>query len=92
VPPVCYGIAERKDWSFYPRMWLMLSGQAIPLLFTLLVVLLLGLVGWGFVRSTRQGIVDAPMETRGDVLLGLLLLAALALGVFLTYILMVPGR
>jgi hypothetical protein len=69
----------------------MLSGHAVPLLLIVLVTLVLSLVGWGFMRSTRRGIVDTPREARSDVLLGLLLLAAFALGVFLTYVLMVPG-
>jgi len=47
----------------------------------------LSLVIWGLQRSRSHVVGDSVMGTRGDVLLGLLVLAAFALGVFLTYVL-----
>jgi len=69
----------------------MLSVQVVPLLLGVLVGLLLSLVAWGFFRSRRHKMSDALMEARGDVLVGFLVLAAFALGVFLIYILIGPG-
>ena len=65
----------------------MSSRHAIPILLGVLVGAVLSLVVWGLQcsRSHVQG--DSVMGTRGDVLLGLLVLAAFALGVFLTYVL-----
>ena len=60
--------------------------HAIPLLFGLLVGTALGLVVWGWRRATSQAIGDAAMGSRGDVLVGLLILAAFAFGVFLTFL------
>lgn len=64
------------------------STHAVPLLLSLLVGLLIGLVGWGFLRSQSHEASDILMGTRDDVILGLLVLAAFALGVFLTYLLL----
>ncbi|GAB4535876.1 MAG: hypothetical protein Kow0063_20700 [Anaerolineae bacterium] len=62
------------------------SVHAIPLLLSLLVGLLLGLIIWGLWRANRhEG--SALMGTRDDLLLGLLLLAGFALGVFMAYVL-----
>ena len=47
----------------------------------------LGLVVWGLQRSRGQAAGDSAMRMRGDLLLGLIVLAAFALGVFLTYVL-----
>lgn len=61
--------------------------NAVPLLLSIFVGLLLGLVAWAFLRlrNPRQ---DTWFEMRDDVLLALLLLAALAVGSFLTYALL----
>ncbi len=66
----------------------MASVPVIPVLLSLLVGLVLGLVTWGVVRSRSHMLGDARLGARGDILLGLLVLAAFALGVFLTYALM----
>ncbi len=66
----------------------MASVPVIPVLLSLLVGLVLGLVTWGVVRSRSHMLSDARLGARGDILLGLLVLAAFALGVFLTYALM----
>ena len=60
----------------------------IPLLLILLVALLLGLVAWGFWRTRGQEIDGIPMASRDDVLLGFLVLAAVALVIFLVYALL----
>jgi cytochrome c biogenesis protein CcdA len=64
---------------------LMLSVPVVPVLLSVLVGLLLGLVAWGALGSRHQD-VDNLMGMRDDVLLGLLVLAAFALGVFLAYV------
>ena len=63
------------------------SRHAIPILLGILVGAVLSLVVWGLQRSTSHVQGDSVMGARGDVLLGLLVLAAFALGVFLTYVL-----
>jgi hypothetical protein len=68
--------------------WLM---HAIPVLLTILVGLLFGLLAWGFLRMRSQEAGDALMAVRDDVLTGLLVLAAFALGVFLTYMVIAIG-
>ena len=65
----------------------MSSRNAIPILLCVLVGAVLSLVAWGLQRSRTHVVGDAVMGARGDVLLGLLVLAAFALGVFLTYVL-----
>jgi hypothetical protein len=64
------------------------SLHAVPVLLSVLVGLLLGLVGWGFWRARGHEANDDLMGRRDDVLLGLLVLAAFALGVFLAYTLL----
>lgn len=67
----------------------MLSAHAIPLLLiSLLVGLLLGVLVWGFWRAGRGAAEGNPRGSRDDVLLGLLILAAFAMGVFLAYALL----
>ena len=61
---------------------------AVPLLLIMLVALLLGLVVWGFWRARGQEIDVIPMTSRDDVLLGFLVLAAVALVIFLVYALL----
>jgi hypothetical protein len=48
-------------------------------------------VAWGFWRAWGHEIGDSLMGSRDDVLLGLLILAAFALGIFLTYALLSPS-
>ena len=65
----------------------MLSRNAMPILLGILVGAVLGLAVWGLQRSQSRVVGDSVMGTQGDVLLGLLVLAAFALGVFVTYVL-----
>ena len=65
--------------------------QAIPVLLAILVGLLFGLLAWAFLRMRRQEVRGALIGTGDAVLAGLLVLAAFALGVFLTYMVIVVG-
>ena len=64
---------------------------AIPLLLGILVGLLLGLLTWGWSRVRHHVTGDLAMESRDDVLVSLLLLAAFACGAFATYLLLKLG-
>ena len=66
----------------------MLPEYEIFLLLSLLVGFLAGFVTWGFSRVGAQPIRASLMAVRSDMLLGLSVLAALALGGFLTYALL----
>jgi len=59
----------------------------VPLLISVLVGLLLGLVTVGFLRLRRSPTQGSLPEAGDALLLGLLALAAFAMGVFLTYML-----
>ncbi len=61
--------------------------NVIPVLLGVLVGAVLGLVVWGLQRSRSHVVGDSAIRTRGDMLVGLLVLAGFALGVFLTYVL-----
>jgi hypothetical protein len=64
-----------------------MPASPIPLLLSLLVGLVLGLVTWGLLRLRRQK--DGFLSASPDgALLALLALAAFALGAFLTYALL----
>jgi hypothetical protein len=63
----------------------------IPLLLSVLLGLMLGLVAWGVVRLRRRGVENRAWDTESGLLLGLLLLGIFALGVFLTYVLLELG-
>ena len=63
----------------------MLSGHAILFLLSILVGLLIGLMTWGFYRARNHKFDNAVLAKRDDVLLGLVVLAAFSLGIFLTY-------
>ena len=65
----------------------MSSLRVIPILLSVLMGAVLGLVAWGLQHSRSHVVGDSVMGTRGDVLVGLLVLAAFTLGVFLTYVL-----
>jgi len=60
---------------------------AIPLVISILVGFLLGLVTVGLLRLRRSTVDSNLTESSDALLLGLLVLAAFAMGVFLTYIL-----
>jgi hypothetical protein len=67
--------------------------RTVPLLLSVLVGLLLGLVTWGFLRVQRHADDENLIETRDEVLFGLLAFAVFSLGAFVTYILlMVFGK
>jgi hypothetical protein len=60
----------------------------IPLVISILVGFLLGLVTVGLLRVRRRPVDDSLPESSDVLLLGLLVLAAFAMGIFLTYILL----
>ena len=62
-----------------------------PLLLSVLLGLLLGLIGWGLLRVWRSASGDAFAETQDDLLIGLLALSAFAAGVFMTYVIIGLG-
>lgn len=62
--------------------------HAAPLLLSLLVGLLLSLIVWDVLYARRRAVNDALMKHQDEFLLGLLILAAFALGVFVTYLLL----
>jgi hypothetical protein len=65
--------------------------RAIPVLLAILVGLLFGLLTWGLLRVRGREAGEALIGVRDDVLIGLLVLAAFALGVFLTYMFIAIG-
>jgi hypothetical protein len=66
--------------------------QAIPLLLGVLLGLLSGVLAWGFWRVRRRETGNAQIGSQDDVLVALSALAAIALGVFLTYLLLDLAR
>jgi hypothetical protein len=62
--------------------------EAIPLLMGIVVGLLLSVVVWSAVKARRQTTSDVIVDFQQQVLLGLLLVAVFAAGVFLTYLLL----
>jgi hypothetical protein len=60
----------------------------IPLLLITLVALMVGLIAYGFWRFRGQEVNGIPMTSQDDVLLGFLVLATLALVIFLSYALL----
>ena len=65
--------------------------QAIPVLLAILVGLLFALLAWGFLRIRGHEAGETLVGTSDVVLAGLLVLAAFALGVFLTYMIIAFG-
>jgi hypothetical protein len=65
--------------------------SVIPLLLSVLVGLVLGLMAWNILRLRRRAADDGPVDTGNGLLLGLLILGAVALGMFLTYVLVGLG-
>ncbi len=60
----------------------------IPSLLTILTALMLGLIAYGLWRSRRRETGDMLITSRDDVLVGFLVLAILALAIFLSYALL----
>ena len=58
-----------------------------PLLLIIMLALLFGLVTVGFLRVRRHEADEAAQKASDELLVGLVLLAAFALGVFVTYVL-----
>ena len=67
----------------------MLRIQIAPLLLSLLVGGTLGLVAWGLIREHNREVSSAWFQTSDRLLVGLLTLAAFAIGAFVTYILLI---
>lgn len=65
--------------------------QTIPVLLAILVGLLFGLLAWGFLRLRSHKAGETLIGAEDGVLAGLLVLSAFALGVFLTYVVIVIG-
>ncbi len=61
---------------------------AVPLLISLLVGFLLGLLVWGFFRIAARRTGEHPLATSDELPMGVLVLAAFAIGAFMTYILL----
>jgi hypothetical protein len=68
----------------------MLAIQGVPLLLALLVGILLGLATVGLLRNRvrRTAVIDPA--GRSDLLSGMLVLGAFAMGAFVTYVLLGP--
>jgi hypothetical protein len=67
----------------------MASGHAVSLLLlSILIGLVLGVVIWGFFLQGQRRDLDHAVESGDDLIIGLLVLAAFALGTFLTYALL----
>jgi hypothetical protein len=64
------------------------SPHTIPALLSVLVGLIVSLTVWGFVRGRNREIGVVWMGTPDGMLLAMLVLAAFAMGVFLTYVLL----
>jgi hypothetical protein len=65
------------------------TAHIIPLiLISILIGLLFGLIAWGFWRARSRELKRVLLSSRDEFLLGLLILAAFAMGVFLTYVLL----
>ncbi len=69
----------------------MLPLQTAPLLISILAGLLLGLLAWWGQRAGRRAASLRWPDSSDDLLMGLLVLGAFGLGVFLTYVLLSTG-
>jgi hypothetical protein len=65
--------------------------HSILVVLAILVGLLFALLAWGFLRVRRHEAGEALIGAGDAVLSGLLVLAAFALGVFLTYVVIAVG-
>jgi hypothetical protein len=68
----------------------MLLAHGAPLLLALLVGLLLGLIVAGMLGNRAGAPYETPARPRGDMLSGMLVLGAFAMGAFVTYALLGP--
>jgi hypothetical protein len=66
--------------------------RAIPLLVSILVGLLFGILTWGLLRIRRPASGEPLIDTSDDVLLALLALAAFSLGAFVTFVLLLGSN
>jgi tetrahydromethanopterin S-methyltransferase subunit C len=66
--------------------------RTIPLLVSILVGLLLGVLTWGVLRIRRPASGQPLIDTSDDVLLVLLALAAFSLGAFVTFVLLLGSN
>ena len=66
----------------------MLLAHGAPLLLALLVGLLLGLVVAGLLGNRASANSEIPARPRSEMLSGMLVLAAFAMGAFVTYVLL----
>jgi hypothetical protein len=66
--------------------------RTIPLLVSILVGLLLGILTWGLLRIRRPVSGESLLDTGDDVLLALLALAAFSLGAFVTFVLLLGSN
>lgn len=69
----------------------MSTGISAPLLLSILVLLSLGLVAWGFLELQAGKPDDSLAGTRDGLMLAFLVLAGVALGTFLVYGLLSVG-
>jgi hypothetical protein len=67
----------------------MLRIHAAPLLLSLLVGATVGLAAWGLVRRQDREATIVWSQTSDRLLIGLLTLAAFAIGAFVTYVLLI---
>jgi hypothetical protein len=63
----------------------------IAVLLAVLVGLVFGLLAWGLLRMRSYDAGDVSIEVRDSVLVGLLILAAFALGAFISYMIIAVG-
>jgi hypothetical protein len=68
----------------------MLLAHGAPLLLAFLVGLLLGLIVAGMLGTRAGAAYETPARPRGDMLSGMLVLGAFAMGAFVTYALLGP--
>jgi hypothetical protein len=68
----------------------MLLVYGVPLLLALLVGLLLGLIVAGLLGNRADTTCETQARPRSDILSGMLVLGAFAMGVFVTYVLSGP--
>ena len=68
----------------------MLAIREVPFLLALLVGLLLGLVVAGLLTNRTGATRETSARPRSDILSGMFVLAAFAMGAFVTYVLLGP--
>ena len=65
----------------------MLSMHPIPLVLSILVSISVGLIAWGWLQARNYEADGAVMGEHNGLLIGFLLLAAFAVGLFVMYLL-----